>query len=87
MGDKVLDLLSRRFAQSLRATEVRGVGLHQVGIKLMLADDLAEPVAHFGATVVSVGRLPRELAHLRCRLFGYSTDLLKRADTNTVSFA
>ena len=36
------------FAESLGAAEIDGVGLHQVGIELVLADQLAETVADLG---------------------------------------
>jgi len=47
---------------------VDGVGLDQIGIELMLADQLAQPVADFGTTVVSVlavDRLGWELLRLQ----------------------
>src|SRR5205823_13035174 len=40
--NEVLNLLSGGFPQGLGAAEVRRIGLHQDGIELMLADDLAE---------------------------------------------
>ena len=46
------------------AAEVDGVGFHQLGIELVLADDLAEPVADLVtgtiAVPVSVGILGRK---------------------------
>ena len=56
-GDARLDLLTGSVAQGLGAAEVRGVGLHQSGIELMLTDDLTEAVAYLRATVISVGWL------------------------------
>jgi hypothetical protein len=53
MGDKAFDLFTRSLAESFGAAEIDRVRLHLVGIKLMLADELAEAVADFGTTVVS----------------------------------
>jgi len=39
--------------------EISGVGFDQIGIELMLADQLAEAVANFGAVVVSVLAIDR----------------------------
>ena len=44
--DEVFDLLPRRLAKRLHATEIGCVGLDQVWIELMLADDLAKAVAN-----------------------------------------
>jgi hypothetical protein len=54
VGDEAFDLLAGGFAEGLGAAEIDGVGLHEVGIELVLADQLAEAVADFGASVVSV---------------------------------
>ena len=92
MGDKAFDLLAGGFAEGLGAAELDGVGLDQVGIELMLADELAEAVADFGAAVVSVlaiDRLGRELLRLpggRSR-FGKRADFLDRADADAVGLA
>ena len=67
VGDEVLDLLPRGFAQSLRAAEVDGVGLHQTRIELVLANQLAEAVADFRATIISVRRLRWDLAAARLK--------------------
>src|SRR2546425_205697 len=58
--DEVPDLLAGSFAQGLGPAEVGGVGLDQIGVELMLADDLAQAVADSGAAVVPVRRLRRE---------------------------
>jgi hypothetical protein len=50
----VLQTLRRRIS-----SVVDGVGLDQVGIKLVLADELAEAVADLGSTVVSVLAIDR----------------------------
>jgi hypothetical protein len=47
--DEAFYLLEGGFAESLGAAEIDGVGLDQVGIELMLADQLAEAVAGLGA--------------------------------------
>ena len=54
MGDEGFDLLSGGFAEGLGAAEVDGVGLDQVGVELVLADELAEAVADLGSPIVSV---------------------------------
>ena len=54
VGDKAFDLLPGGLAEGFGAAEIDGVGLDQVGIELMLADELAEAVADFGTAVVSV---------------------------------
>ena len=87
MRDEVLDLFPGRFAKSLDAAKISCVGLDQVGIELMLANDLAKAVADFGAAVVPVGRLRRELVRLAVRMcrLGKGTNLLDRADADAVS--
>jgi hypothetical protein len=54
--NKVLNLFPAGLSERLRAAEVDGIGLHQFGIELVLADDLAEAVAHLrtGAVAVSI---------------------------------
>ena len=54
MGNKAFDLLARGFAEGFGTAEIDGVGLDQIGIELVLADQLAETVTDFRATVVSV---------------------------------
>jgi hypothetical protein len=51
---EAFDLLAGGFAESLGAAEIDGVGLHQVGVELVLADQLTEAVADLRAAVVSV---------------------------------
>src|SRR6266550_4239252 len=77
MNYKSFDLLTLRFTQSFDSAIIRGVGLHQVGIEPMLANDLAKAVADSGTAVVPVGRLRRELVRLllRLRWRGKRTDL------------
>jgi len=72
MRHEVLDLLAGGITQGLDRAEVGGVGLDQVGIELMLADHLAEAIAH-RTTAISVGRLRRQLLRLR-RCLGWFAD-------------
>ena len=57
MNYEGFDLLTLRFTQSFDSAIIRGVGLHQVGIELVLADDLAQTIADLWTAVVPVGRL------------------------------
>jgi hypothetical protein len=59
VGDKVLDLLARGFAEGLGAAEIDGVRLDEVGVELVLAEELAEEVADLGSAVVSVFPIDR----------------------------
>src|SRR5438067_1977392 len=87
MSDEVFDLLTRGFAESFGAAEIDGVGLDQVGIELMLPDELAQAIADFGA-VVSIYRLGRQLFRLPgWGGFGERPNLLDRADADPVSLA
>ena len=45
MNEKAFDLFAGRFAEGFGAAEIDGVGLDEVGIELVLADQLAEAVA------------------------------------------
>src|SRR5438876_9831269 len=89
MSNEVLDLLACGFAQSLDPTKISSIGLHQVGIELVLPDDLAQAIADLWASVVPVSRLRRELARLlpRLRGMGSRSDFLDRADADTVCLA
>ncbi len=65
--DEAFDLFAGGFAEGFGAAEIDGVGLDEVGIELVLADQLAEAVANLGSAVVSVlsiDRLGRELLRL-----------------------
>ena len=62
--DEVLDLFARGFPKRFHPAEIGRIGLDQVGIQLMLADDLAEPIADCATAAVAVGRLWRELLRL-----------------------
>src|SRR5437899_6111255 len=55
----------------------------------MLANDLAKAVADFGAAVVSISRLRRDLARLplRLRRLADRTDLFDRTDADAVRLA
>ena len=62
MSNEILHLLASGITQGLHAAEIRCVGLDQVGIELMLANNLAKAVANPRATVIPVPcRLRREL--------------------------
>src|SRR5438094_6402723 len=62
---------------------------YQGGIKLMLADELAQAVPDFGAAVTPVDRLWRELLRLSRGLSSLreGPDFLDRADTDAVGLA
>src|SRR5207248_8744196 len=79
MLDKVLNLLTGCFPQGFDPAKINSIGLHQVGIELVLADDLAKVIADFGPAVVFISRLWRELARLsfRVRCGGKRTDLFE----------
>jgi hypothetical protein len=53
MNDEAFNLLAGGLAEGFGAAEIDGVGLDEVGIELVLADQLAEAVSDLGATVVS----------------------------------
>src|SRR4029077_9394987 len=85
-------LLTGGFTEGLGAAEVDGVGLDQVGIELVLVDELAEPGTPFGATIVSVlsiDRLRWELLRLpgRRTRFGERPNLFDRADADAVGLS
>ena len=71
MNYEGFDLLTLRCPQSLDSAKIRGVGLYQVGIELMLANDLAKAVANLWPAVVPVSRLRRELLRLPRRLWRF----------------
>ncbi len=93
MRDEVLNLLASGFAESLGTAEVDCVGLHQNGIELMLANDLAQAVTNPRAIPVSaipVCRMCREFSGFAVR-FAFRlggarkrADLLDRADADAV---
>src|ERR1019366_3045801 len=87
-----LDLLPCRIAQLFSPTEVGGIRLDQAGIELMLADELAQPVADPGTAVpiaVAIDGLRRELLRLprRRNSLGRRSDFLDRADADAIGFA
>ena len=60
MRHKAFDLLAGGFAEGLGAAEIDRVRLDQVGIELVLADELAEAVTDLGAAVaIAIDRLRR----------------------------
>src|ERR1017187_3210530 len=52
--DERFDLLMSGVFEGFGAAEVDGVGFHQLGIELVLADDLAEPVADLVTGTIAV---------------------------------
>jgi len=86
--DERLDLIACGLTQALNAAEISGVGLHQRSIKLVLANELAKPVANFGTTVVSVSGLWWPLVRFPSRLrLPESADFLDRADADPIGLA
>jgi len=59
--DEILDLFARGFPKRFHRAEVGRVGFDQIGIELMLADDLAEAIPDSTAGSVPVSRLWRKL--------------------------
>ena len=51
MVDEVFDLLTSRVTQLFSPAEIGRVGLNETGIELMLADELAQPVADPGPAI------------------------------------
>jgi hypothetical protein len=92
VGHEAFDLLTGGFAEGLGTAEIDGVGLDEVRIELVLADELAESVADLGTAIVSVlsvdwlGWDVLRLPGGRNR-FGKRADLLDRADADTVGLA
>jgi len=79
MRYKAFDLLARGFAEGFGATEIDSVRLDQVGIELMLTDQLAQAVADSGPALVSVlaiDRLGWELLRLPGSNFGRARALM-----------
>ena len=64
MRNEGFHLLAGGITKRLDATEIGSIGLDEVGIELVLSNQLAEAVANLRATVVSVRRLRRELLRL-----------------------
>lgn len=89
MSDEVLNLLAGRLAQGLGPAEIGRVGLDQVGVELMLPNNLAEAVADFWTPVIPVGWLRRDLFLLSSGLrgFGERANFLNRADADAIGFA
>src|SRR4051794_23442482 len=54
MINEILYLISRSVAQGLRAAKVGRVALHEVGIELMLADELAKTISNRAATMTII---------------------------------
>src|SRR5579864_7911912 len=93
--DECFDLLARGLTQGFSSAEIDCVGLHQLGIELVLANELAKAIANSsavsisGMAVIAVGRLWRQFANRALgrasRLDG--TDFFYRADTDPIGFA
>src|SRR5664280_60442 len=92
--NEAFDLLTRGVFECFGTAEIDGVGFYQFGIELVLADNLAEPVANLVtsttiAVPVSIGILGRELTLIgstRHRT-GTRSDLLDRADADAIRLA
>jgi hypothetical protein len=81
-----------RSAEGLGAAEIDGVGLDQIGVELMLPDQLAEAIANFGPAIIaliSIRRLGRKLFRLaRARnRFGKRANFFDRADADAIGLA
>jgi hypothetical protein len=80
--DEVLNLFSGGITERLRAAEVDGVGLHEFGVELVLADDLAQAVANFRAAAIPV--TIRLLGRKFFNRIRNRPDFLDRAETDAV---
>ena len=59
--DEIFDSFTGGVFERFGAAEIGSVGLDQPGIELVLADDLAQPIADFVAIAVAIAVLRREL--------------------------
>src|ERR1019366_5834022 len=92
--NETFDLLTSGIFEGFSTAEIDGIGFYQLGIELVLADDLAEPIADLVtsttiAVPVSVGILGRTLTLIgstRNRT-GIRSDLLDRADSDAIRLA
>src|ERR1035438_1600930 len=91
---EAFDLLTSGVFEGFGTAEIDGVGFHQFGIELVLADDLAKSVANFVtsttiAVPVSIGILGRKLMLIgsSCHRTGIRSDLLDRADSDAIRLA
>jgi hypothetical protein len=96
MGNEGFNLLARRFAKSFSATEIDGIGSHELGIEFVLTDELAEMISNAGAVsvaamaVAAVHRLGRKFSNRtvsRLPLRLKAADLLNGADANAIRLA
>ena len=55
MSDEGFHLLTGGIAERLDAAEIRGVGLDQIGIKLVLANELTQSIADCTTATVTIG--------------------------------
>src|ERR1035437_10037619 len=91
---EAFDLLTSGVFEGFSAAEVDGIGFHQLGIELVLADDLAESVADLVtsttiAVPVSDGIVGRKFTLIGTprRWTGIRSDLLDRADSDAIRLA
>jgi hypothetical protein len=77
--DESFYLFTGGITKDFHRAEVGGIGLNQVGIELMLADDLAESIAHDTSAAISVGRLRGQFPRFfRQQEFGERANLFDR---------
>ena len=90
VGDKGLDQLAAGAAEGRGAAEVRGIGFHEIGIEVVLADQKAELIAEPRlAVAISVGGMPVRRRGNRggSRRTRERTQLLDRAKADPVGLA
>src|ERR1035438_6866019 len=91
---EVFDLLTSGIFEGFSTAEIDGIGFHQLGIELVLADDLAEPVTDLVTSTtiaipVSVGILGWKFALIAgtCHRARVRSDFLDRADPDAIRLA
>ena len=87
MFNEAFDLIAGGFLESVDSAEIDGIGLDQFGIKPMLADDLAQPIADPVALLLCLpSSAPSPLVHVP--LGGNVADLERRSGGpgNSTSF-
>ena len=91
LGDEGFNQISAGFFECLGPAEVRGISLHESGIKVVLTDQEAELVAQSGLAIVR-GRSRREIRSIEAGTddfggFGKRTQLFDRAEADSVRLA